>query len=79
VVVVVMIIMMMMMMMMILSAGSPFAIPVIDGRKATVSGECLGEVTVANKPCYFDISTRMVNGDGPIFVAITCKIFSLRC
>ena len=47
--------------------------PVIDGRKATASGECLGGVMVANKPCCFDINTRMVNGDGPLYVAIMCK------
>ena len=55
-------------------AGSPFTMPVIDGRKATASGECLCGVVVANKPCSFDINTRMVNGDGPLYVAIMCKI-----
>jgi len=53
--------------------GSPFTIPVIDGRKAVASGECLGGVVMANKPCGFDVSTRMVNGDAPLFVGITCK------
>jgi len=54
-------------------SGSPFTIPVIDGRKAVASGECLGGVVIANKPCSFDVNTRMVNGDAPLFVGITCK------
>jgi len=54
-------------------AGSPFTIPVIDGRKATAVGECLGGIVVAHKPCCFDINTRMVNGDAPLSVVITGK------
>lgn len=51
--------------------GSPFEIPIIDGRKATASGECLGGVVIANKPCSFDINTKMVNGSAPLCVTIT--------
>jgi len=29
---------------------------------------------IANKPCSFDVNTRMVNGDAPLFVGITCKM-----
>ena len=62
----------------LLFAGSPFTIPVIDGRKAVASGECLGGVVIANKPCSFDVNTRMVNGEAPLFVGITCNYVARR-
>lgn len=49
----------------------------IDGRKATASGECLDGVVVANKPCSFEVDTRMVNGTAPLVVSITCKTFKI--
>ena len=60
----------------LLLTGSPFTIPVIDGRKASVTGECVGGVVMANKPCSFDVNTRMVGADAPLYCTITCKMLS---
>ena len=56
---------------------APFTIPVIDGRKATVNGDCLNGYVVANKPCCFDVNTRMVNAAAPLTVTIMCKILTV--
>ena len=45
---------------------------VIDGSKATASGEGLGKVK-ANQLTSFDVVTNNVNADAALEVGITCK------
>jgi hypothetical protein len=51
------------------SAGSPFYHAVLDGRRATASGEGLEQVIV-NRSTSFDVKAKSVGGEAELEVAI---------
>jgi len=54
------------------NTGSPFSLSIMDGGRATASGDGLGSNIIANKLASFFVNTKMVCGDAELVVVITC-------
>jgi len=52
--------------------GSPFFHAVLDGRRATASGEGLEHI-IANRPTSFDVKTKSVGGEAELEVFVRGK------
>ncbi len=57
----------------VLFAGSPFYCALVDGRKATASGDGLTHVPTS-RPAYFNVHTSGV-GEAELEVQVLCKFF----
>jgi len=54
------------------AAGSPFAVPILDGQLVKACGPGL-QRAIAGRPASFMIDTCYVGGDAPLSISIQCK------
>ena len=54
------------------AAGSPFAVPMLDGQLAVACGPGL-QRAVSHRPATFNVDTCAVGGEAPISMQIFCK------